>query len=72
MTLEEKAALCVGAGPWATVAVERLFPFGYGGSYTTTVTIPLELPCILSRESTFHKWLEDPRGKAVLGQCFRN
>jgi beta-glucosidase len=24
MTLEEKAALCTGAGPWTTVAVERL------------------------------------------------
>ena len=40
MSLEEKAALCTGAGPWTTTPVERLGipemtvtdgPHGYGG-----------------------------------------
>lgn len=36
---------------------------------TVTVTLEstLKLPCILDKESTIREWMDDPRGKAVLG-----
>ncbi len=34
---------------------------------TVTLQSTMELPCILNRESTLRAWMEDPRGKRVLG-----
>lgn len=40
---------------------------------TVTVTLKstLELPCILTRESTLREWVEDPRGMSVLASLYQ-
>ena len=40
-------------------------------SLTVTIKSTLVLPCKLDRESTIREWLEDPRGKNVLGPIFQ-
>ncbi len=37
---------------------------------TVTLQSTLDLPCLLDRESTIREWMEDPRGKAVLGALY--
>jgi beta-glucosidase len=38
---------------------------------TVMLQSTLELPCLLNRESTLCDWMEDPRGKRVLGPLFQ-
>ena len=37
---------------------------------TVTLQSTLDFPCLLDRESTIREWMEDPRGKAVLGALY--
>jgi beta-glucosidase len=37
---------------------------------TVTLQSTLDFPCLLDRESTIREWMEDPRGKAVLGTLY--
>lgn len=37
---------------------------------TVTLTSTLNLPCILDKESTLSEWMEDPRGKQVVGALY--
>jgi beta-glucosidase len=37
---------------------------------TVTLQSTLDLPCLLDRESTIREWMEDPRGRVVLGALY--
>ncbi len=38
---------------------------------TVSLQSTLDLPCLLGKESTIKEWMEDPRGKVVLGPLYK-